>query len=79
MTSTAHFQALSEEEIIAIATPIMDNLMDASTRIDHYAHVRDFSDRLKEIVTKAPLQELCERYQGELVDVFKRPDTAVSI
>lgn len=87
MTSIAHFQALSEEEIIAIATPIMDNLMDASTRIDHKAHVRDFSDRLKEIVTEAHLQQVCESYQSELgfftkrelVAVFTRPDSAVII
>lgn len=87
MSSTAHFKALSEDEIVAIATPIMDNLMDASTRIYHEAHVRDFSDRLKEIVTEEHLQHVCERYQGELgyftdrelVAVFKRPDSAVVI
>ena len=43
---------MSEDEILRIANPIMDNLMDASTAIDHERHIRDFSDRMKAIVTK---------------------------
>ena len=42
----------SDAEILAIAKPIMDNLMDASTAIDHDRHVANFTDRLKAIVTK---------------------------
>ena len=42
----------SDAEILAIANPIMNNLMDASTAIDHERHVADFTDRLKAIVTK---------------------------
>jgi hypothetical protein len=43
---------MSDAEIFALADPIMDNLMEASTAIDHERHIRDFSDRLKSIVTK---------------------------
>ena len=42
----------SDMEILAIADPIMDNLMEGSTEIDHEKHTRDFTDRMKRIVTK---------------------------
>jgi hypothetical protein len=42
----------SDEEILKIADPIMDNLIQASTDLDHEGHVRDFTDRLKSLVTK---------------------------
>lgn len=55
----------SDVEILAIADPIMDNLMEASTAIDHARHVRDFTDRLKAIVTKDYLERVCRQYQAE--------------
>jgi hypothetical protein len=72
---------MSATEIFAIANPIMDNLMNASTAIDHERHIRDFTDRMKSIVTKDYLQKVCESYQQkrgyfaarEPVAVFKRP------
>jgi 2C-methyl-D-erythritol 2,4-cyclodiphosphate synthase len=71
----------SDAEILSIADPIMDNLMDASTRIDHAAHTRDFSDRLKAIVSKEYLEKVCAKYQEEkgffaereFVAIFRRP------
>lgn len=82
-----NFEDLSDQDILEIATPIMDHLMEASTRIDYEAHVRDFSDRMKKIVTKEYLRKVCEQYQVEkgffaerqLVAVFKRPDSAAII
>lgn len=82
-----NFEEMSEKEILAIANPIMDNLMDASTKIDHASHIRDFTDRMKSIVTKEYLQRVCEQYQQEkgffserkLVAVFKRPDSAAIV
>ncbi|MCA2019175.1 hypothetical protein LDJ79_23940 [Vibrio tritonius] len=82
-----NFEDLSDQQILDIANPIMDNLMDASTRIDHENHVRDFTNRMKEIVTKDYLQKVCEHYQfekgyfyqRELVAVFKRPNSAVIV
>lgn len=59
------FEEMSEREIIDIANPIMDNLMDASTRMDHETHIKDFTDRMKKIVTKEYLQRVCEQYQRE--------------
>ena len=82
-----NFEDMSEVEILAIANPIMDNLMDASTRIDHEAHTRDFTDRMKNIVTKDYLQKICEQYQSEKglfskrepVAVFKRTDSVAIV
>jgi hypothetical protein len=73
----------SDDEIMKVVNPIMDNLMDASTAIDHERHVRDFTDRIKAIVTKEHLQKVCEKYQAErgffskreLVAVFRRPQS----
>ena len=71
----------SDTEILAIAEPIMDNLMEASTAIDHACHVRDFTDRLNAIVTNDYLEKVCRQYQSEkglfearaLVAIFCRP------
>ncbi len=63
---------MTDEEIMAIADPIMDNLMQASTEIDHQRHVRDFSDNLKAIVTKENLEQQCKTYQAELGFFSKR-------
>ena len=81
------FEQMSENEILSIANPIMDNLMDASTDIDHERHIKDFTDRMKAIVTKEHLQKVCEQYQSEKsyfsqrepVAVFKRPSSAAIV
>ncbi|WP_076416879.1 hypothetical protein [Shewanella sp. UCD-KL12] len=82
-----NFQSLSEKQIFDIANPIMDNLMDASTEINHKKHVQDFTQRMKSIVTEEYLKSVCEHYQNEKgyfgertpVSVFKRPDAAAII
>ncbi|MFW7522709.1 hypothetical protein ACODM8_01035 [Vibrio ostreicida] len=82
-----NFEGMSDEDIVSIATPIMDNLMDASTEVNHEKHIGDFTDRLKNIVTKEYLKKVCENYQAEkgyfsareVVAVFKRPDSAAII
>ena len=76
------FKDKSDSEIIEIVDPIMDNLMDASTKIDHARHVRDFTDRIKSIVTEDHLRDVCVRYQREkgffaarsLISLVRRPD-----
>ena len=80
-------ESMSENEILRVANPIMDNLMDASTAIDYERHIRDLSERMKAIVTKEYLQKICEKYQQEKgyfsrrepVAVFKRPGGAAII
>ena len=67
----------SDDEILGIVDPIMDNLMAASTDIDHARHVRDFTDRLKKIVTPERLDQVCHRYQKEWGYLDKREFVAV--
>lgn len=82
-----NFEEMSEDDILNIANPIMDNLMEASTEIDHEKHIRDFTDRVKSIVTEEYLQKICEQYQAEkgffsqreIVAVFKRPESAAIV
>lgn len=77
----------TDEEILAVANPIMDNLMQASTDIDHSRHVRDFTERLKAIVTPEHLEKVCRRYQAqwglldrrEAVAVFRRQDSVAIV
>lgn len=81
------FDQLSEQQLWDIANPIMDNLMDASTQLDHSRHVRDFTGRMKAIVTPAYLQHVCQQYPAEKgyfsnripVAVFRRPDSAAIV
>ena len=77
----------SDAEILAVANSIMDNLMDASTAIDHERHVENFTDRLKAIVTKEHLEKVCRQYQSEkgyfgdreAVAVFRRPHSVAIV
>lgn len=77
----------SDAEILAVATPIMDNLMDASTAIDYDRHIRDFTDRLKSVLSRESLQSICEHYQDtkgffdkrEFVAAFRRPDSVAVV
>ena len=67
----------SESEILAIANPIMDNLMQASTEVNHARHVKDFSDELKLIVTKENLEAQCKAYRATLGTFAEREFVAV--
>ena len=68
---------LSESEILTIANPIMDNIMQASTDIDHERHVKDFTDHLKSVVTKENLEVQCKEYQAKLGYFAEREFVAV--
>ena len=77
----------SDTEILAVATPIMDNLMAASTAVDYERHIRDFTDRLKDRLSKEQLKWICQDYQSskgyfadrEFVAVFRRPDSVAVV
>lgn len=77
----------SDREILAVADPIMDNLMEGSTAIDHEKHTRDFTDRMKRIVTQEYLERVCQTYQAErgyfarreFVAVFRRPESVAIV
>lgn len=42
----------SDEEILHIATPIMDNLMEGSTGVDWEKHTRSDTERAQKKITK---------------------------
>ncbi|SFU34976.1 hypothetical protein SAMN05216339_101465 [Nitrosomonas eutropha] len=77
----------SDAEILSIADPIMDNLMDASTAIDYERHVRDFTGRLKSVLSKERLEWICQDYQStkgfftkrEFVAIFRRPESVAVV
>ena len=46
-----HLDDMTDTELWALADAMMDNLMAASTAIDHAGHTRDFTPRLKNLVT----------------------------
>ena len=62
---------LSDSEILAAVGPIMENLMQGSTEIDHARHTRDFTDRMKRIVTPERLAAMCADYQSR-IGYFRR-------
>ena len=55
----------SDEEILNIATPIMDNLMEGSTEIDWEKHTSDYTERAKRVITKEELERQCKEYQSK--------------
>ena len=65
----------------------MDNLMEASTVIDYERHIKDFTDRLKSVLSKERLEWICRDYQGtkgffakrEFVAVFRRPESVAIV
>lgn len=73
----------SDAEIMTVVDPIMDNLMDASTAIDHARHVRDFTERARRMLDEPTLHAICARYQRERghfaererVAIFRRPNS----
>lgn len=77
----------SDADILSVANPIMDNLMDASTAVDYDRHVRDFTDRLKQRLSRQQLERICQDYQRskgcfaerEFVAVFRRPDSVAVV
>ncbi len=62
------FDDLNDSELWAIANSIMDNLMDGSTKVDHAQHCRDFTQRMKDIVTSEYLERVCHHYQRTATD-----------
>ena len=77
----------SDAEILSVADPIMDRLMEGSNRIDHAMHIADFTDRLKSMVSAEGLERMCTDFQSrfgqfshrELVAVFRRVDSVAIV
>ncbi|WP_409422749.1 hypothetical protein ABHF91_07040 [Pseudaeromonas sp. ZJS20] len=82
-----HLDDMTDTELWTLADAMMDNLMAASTAIDHAGHTRDFTPRLKNLVTPEYLQQVCRQYQQEKgfftqrspVALFRRPDSVAFV
>ncbi|MEM7180742.1 MAG: hypothetical protein AAF518_07510 [Spirochaetota bacterium] len=70
----------SDADILRIIEPLMDNCLAGSNEGDHARHVRDFTDRLRNIVTPENLKAQLEyRPHGEFtkrefVALFRKRD-----
>ena len=70
----------TDDEILNIIEPLIDNMLAGSTERNHSKHVADFTNRLKVIVTEENLSRQCEDYQNhlgyfarrEFVSLFRR-------
>ena len=77
----------SDAEILAVANPIMDRLMAASTAFDYEAHIQDFTERAKASLSKDRFNQVCVAYQAdkglfterEFVAFFRRPYSIVAV
>ena len=58
------FIEMKENEILGIVEPIMDNCLNGSNEDNHAKHTRDFTERMRKIVTPENLN--CS-YQKNLV------------
>ena len=81
------FDTLTEEEILMLVEPLMSNMMDGSTEINHAKHTRDFTERMRHIVTPEHLRWVCEDYQTkwglfeqrQFVALFRRTESVAII
>ena len=48
---------MNEKEILNIVEPIMDNCLEGSNEANHQKHTRDFTERMKNIVTPENLKK----------------------
>lgn len=77
----------TDAEIMVVVDPIMDHLMDASTTIDYAAHIRDFTERLRSVLSEDAFKCICSEYQEtrgffaerELIAIFRRPDSVAVV
>ena len=53
----------TDDEILRIASPIMDDLMEGSTEIDWEKHTRHHTERARKMITKSELERQCKDYQ----------------
>jgi len=77
----------TDKQILDIVTPIVDNMMEGSTEINHGKHCRDFTERMRKIVTKEWLEYVCKDYQSrwgffrkrEFVALFRRKQSVALV
>jgi hypothetical protein len=56
MGEAMNFLEMDDERILGIVDPIMDNCLNGSNENNHAKHVRDFTERMRNIVTPENLK-----------------------
>ena len=56
MGEDMNFLEMDEEKILSIVDPIMDNCLKGSNENNHAKHVKDFTERMRNIVTPENLE-----------------------
>lgn len=62
----------SDEEILQVAVPIMDNLMEGASEGNWEKHTRDFVDANKQELTESELERQRSEYRPEFGDFARR-------
>ncbi len=81
MSAELKFPNLSEDEILNLVEPIMDSCLEGSNECDHKKHTKDFTDRMKSIVTPEELKRQLSIEpkvfwtKREFVCLFRRSDS----
>ena len=73
MNTQLKLSNLSVDEILKIVEPIMDNCLEGSNEGNYEKHTRDFTDRIKSIVTPEELQRQLEELEN------KKPSTRIIV
>ena len=56
MGEDMNFLEMDEEKILSIVDPLMDNCLNGSNENNHAKHVKDFTERMRNIVTPENLK-----------------------
>ena len=73
-----NFLEMDDKKILSIVDPIMDNCLNGSNENNHAKHIKDFTERMRNIVTPENLkmqlsQESCAFFTNrEFVHLFRR-------
>ena len=62
----------TDDELLSIFEPLMENLLQGSTERDHQKHTKDFTQRIRNLVSKEKLERMCSEYQKKLGYFTKR-------
>lgn len=62
------FMMMNDEDILQVAEALMDNCLEGSNENNHAKHTRDFTDRLKHIVTP---ENLAKQLSHEPVAILR--------
>ena len=80
-----NFVEMEKRQILNIVEPIMDNCLAGSNESNHAKHVRDFTERMKNIVTPENLRQQLEQNprafltDREFLFLFRRKESIAVI